>query len=221
VATSRSRAANSQGDAPDTLPRSIDADGGRSVVRTADAFEETVRPHVGRLYRYCLALTADRDRADDLLQATLVKAHAHWSEYLGAGQLVAWLCGIARHEHLETRRTESRRRGLIERASAAWSAAFGAVPGHAESAGERDPEALTSDRERGDLLLACLRELPEEFRAAVVLCDVEELGLDEAAALIGVPVGTVKSRLSRARARLREAYERRTAGRASRGEGER
>lgn len=59
------------------------------------------------------------------------------------------------------------------------------------------------------MLLGCLAELPDDFRAAVVLCDVEELGYEEAAALLGVPIGTVKSRHARGRARLREVYERR------------
>lgn len=172
-------------------------------------FEAEVRPLVGRLYRYCLGLTADHDRAEDLLQATLVKAHAHHGEYVGRGDFGAWLCGIARHEHLEASRTEVRRRGLLERAAEAWSAAFGTAPGHAEPSVGLDPEASASARERGGLLLGCLAELPDDFRAAVVLCDVEELGYEEAAALLGVPIVTVKSRHARGRARLREVYERR------------
>lgn len=61
--------------------------------------------------------------------------------------------------------------------------------------------------EHAGILMQCLQKLPEDFRAVVVLCDIEELGYDRAAEILGIPKGTVKSRHARGRARLREVFE--------------
>lgn len=166
-------------------------------------FEAAVRPVLPRLYRFCLALSGDRDRADDLFQNTLIKAYANAASFEGRSDLVVWICGIARHEHLEARRTEARRRGLFEQFVDACASAFG----FGAEDERKSPEAQVIQNEHAGQLLACLQTLPEEFRTVVVLCDIEELGYDRVAEILGVPKGTVKSRHARGRVRLRAAYE--------------
>jgi RNA polymerase sigma-70 factor, ECF subfamily len=167
-------------------------------------FEAAVRPHFGRLYRFCLALTGSADRADDLFQNTLIKAYLNAASFEGRSDLVVWICGIARHEYLEMRRTEARRRGIFDRFVDACASALGF---DAEAHAEKSPEASVMRNEHSSLLMSCLQQLPEDFRVVVVLCDIEELGYDRVAEILGIPKGTVKSRHARGRVRLREVYQ--------------
>ncbi len=167
------------------------------------AFEERVRPHMSRVYRYCVGLSGDRDAAADVFQETLVSAWRHFDSYEGRADLGAWLCGIARNQFLDARRTEVRRRGIFGRVVDAWQSFLG-VDDHDELAG---PLRVVIEHEEIDTLLACLQELSEEFRSAVLLCDVEGLSYEAAATALGVPVGTVKSRQARGRTKLRAALE--------------
>lgn len=175
-------------------------------------FEAAVRPILPRLHRFCLALCGSRDRADDLFQNTLIKAYLNAASYEGRSDLVVWLCGIARHEYLEARRTEARRRGIFDRFVGACATALGFG---ADDEEQVSPEAAAMRTEHADLLLSCLQKVPEEFRMVVVLCDIEELGYDDVADILGIPKGTVKSRHARGRVRLREAYEKRCAARSA------
>lgn len=163
-----------------------------------DTFEREVRPHVDRVYRYCYGLTGDRDVASDVFQESLVLAWKRFDTWEGRADFGAWLCGIARHQYLETRRTEARRRGLFERVVDAWRALTADAPGDAALQRAIEHEEL-------DALVECLQSLPEEFRSVVLLCDVEELPYDTVAEALGVPIGTVKSRHTRGRRKLREA----------------
>ncbi len=165
-------------------------------------FEARVRPHMSRVYRYCVGLTGDRDLAADVFQDTLVAAWRRFDSYEGRAELGAWLCGIARNQFIDVRRTETRRRGLFDRVVDAWQQLLGADAREADA-----PLRLAIEHEEVDTLLACLQELPEEFRSAVLLCDVESLSYEEASTALGVPVGTVKSRHARGRAKLRAALE--------------
>lgn len=166
-------------------------------------FEALVRPHMSRVYRYCVGLTGDRDLAADVFQDALVSAWRRFDSYEGRADLGAWLCGIARNQFIDARRTEVRRRGIFERVVEAWQQLVGADED--EAGGE--PLRLAIEHQEVDTLLACLQELPEEFRSAVLLCDVESLSYEEASAALGVPVGTVKSRHARGRVKLRAALE--------------
>jgi len=167
-------------------------------------FEAAVRPVLPRLFRFCIALTGRSDQADDLFQNTLIKAYLNASSFEGRSELGVWLCGIAWHEHLEVRRTEARRKGLFTQFVDACSAALGFGSDRPENV---TPETRMVEGQNHQNLLRCLQTLPEEFRAVVVLCDIEELGYDRAAEILGIPKGTVKSRHARGRVRLREAYE--------------
>lgn len=166
-------------------------------------FEALVRPHMSRVYRYCVGLTGDRDLAADVFQDALVAAWKRFDSYEGRADLGAWLCGIARNQFIDARRTELRRRGILGRVVEAWQRLVGADEDDAGG----EPLRLAIEHQELDTILACLQEQPEEFRSAVLLCDVEGLSYEQASAALGVPVGTVKSRHARGRAKLRAALE--------------
>ncbi|MCP3064635.1 RNA polymerase sigma factor [Myxococcus sp. K38C18041901] len=168
------------------------------VERQRERFEAEVEPLLPRLHRFCLALCRDRQEAEDVLQDTLVRAYVHRA--LEGPPSLAWLCGIARNQFLEHRRSSARRRSLLESVLEGASSVLGSLfVGGVE---QPDPEARLCGCEEAELLMSCLRALPEKFRLVVLLCDVEELAYDEVARVLGLPMGTVKSRHSRGRARL-------------------
>lgn len=168
------------------------------------AFESSVKPLLPQLYRLCLTLCKDTDEADDLLQNSLVKAYTNAASYQGMGDPMGWICGIVRNEYLENRRTILRRWSLLDAVLDGCTAVLGSIfTGGTE---EPSPEELAISKQQWGSLLECLRALPVDYRMVVLLCDVEELGYERAAEILGVPVGTVKSRHARGRARLKEAF---------------
>jgi RNA polymerase sigma-70 factor (ECF subfamily) len=139
------------------------------------------------LRRYARGLTGDRDRADDLVQDTLERAWARFSLWQRRGDLRAWLFGIM-HNHFVDR--------LRAQRSRPEDAAGDTVP-------ELAQRPMQADRLELRDLDRLLQRLPAEQREVLLLVGVEELSYREVALALGVPVGTVMSRLSRGRERLR------------------
>jgi RNA polymerase sigma-70 factor, ECF subfamily len=139
------------------------------------------------LRRYARGLTGDGDRADDLVQDTLERAWARFSMWQKRGELRAWLFGIM-HNHFVDRLRAQRARPE-------------------DAVGDELPElpqrATQADRLELRDLDRSLQRLPAEQREVLLLAGVEELSYREIALALGVPVGTVMSRLSRGRERLR------------------
>ncbi len=139
------------------------------------------------LRRYARGLVADRARADDLVQDTLERAWVRFASWQQRGELRAWLFGIMQNQFIDTVRAQR------------WCAEDQAE----DLAVERPQRATQSDRLELRDLDRVLQQLPPSQREVLLLIGVEELSYAEAARVIGVPVGTVMSRLSRARDRLR------------------
>lgn len=139
------------------------------------------------LRRYARGLVSDRERADDLVQDTLERAWARFSMWQRRGEIRAWMFGIM-HNHFIDRLRAQRRRPE-------------------DSAGDDVPELAQRPTQADALevrdLDRLLQRLPPEQREVLLLVGVEELSYQDVAVAVGVPVGTVMSRLSRARARLR------------------
>jgi len=139
------------------------------------------------LRRYARGLLADRDRADDLVQDTLERASSRFSMWRRRGDVRAWMFGIM-HNHFVDRLRAQHSRPEV-------------------SAGDDLPELpqrpLQTDALELRDLERLLQRLAPEQREVLLLVGVEELGYQEVAQILGVPIGTVMSRLSRARARLR------------------
>lgn len=139
------------------------------------------------LRRYARGLTGDRDRAADLVQDTLERAWARFSLWQRRGDLRAWLFGIM-HNH------------FIDRLRAQRSRPQDAAEGEIAELPQR---AMQADRLELRDLDRSLQRLPAEQREVLLLVGVEELSYREVALALGVPIGTVMSRLSRGRQRLR------------------
>lgn len=156
-------------------------------------WEEVARDHGKFLYTVCYRLCGDPDTAQDLVQEVLLRVRAGLNNYEPRG-LHAWLSKIATNIFLDEMRRRKRR---VE----------DPMPDDAE---RRIPGSAGADQALDEAKLpehvqAALRRLPEDYRAAVVLCDVVGMSYEEIAAVLGVPLGTVRSRIHRGRALLRSA----------------
>jgi RNA polymerase sigma-70 factor, ECF subfamily len=176
----------------------------RADLRNRSVFEAQVRPYLPQIYRVCLALCHDAVEAEDLLQNSLVKAYTGAESFQGRSDLFAWICGIVRNEHMEAVRTRLRRWSLLDTVMDGCAAVLGTLfTGGTE---EPSPEERAIHSQRWETLLTCMRSLPEDYRMVVLLCDVEEFGYERVAEVLEIPIGTVKSRHARGRARLKEAF---------------
>ena len=162
-------------------------------VATRERFEAALRPLMPALYRACLLRAKTRDQAEDLLQRALMRAYVKRASFQGRGSLQGWLLTIIRHEDWEQRRSQQRRLAIV----LDWLPSWGQAP--------PSPEALTLAHVQCDALLAAIKALPDHAREVILLCDLEELTHEQAAQALGLPLGTLKSRHARARARLARA----------------
>jgi RNA polymerase sigma-70 factor (ECF subfamily) len=179
--------------------------------RDERAFELLMRRHNQMLYRIARGILRDAAEAEDAVQDAYLAAFRNIAGFRGGSRLSTWLARIVINESYALLR-KRKRAGVV--------LPFGPPP-DAWSAGDRDAEedAMTgSDTEQPDaaasraevrrLLERNIDALPDQFRTAFILREVEEMSVDEAAACLGVPAATVRSRAFRARALLREAMAR-------------
>ena len=168
----------------------------RGEATRAKAFARWVEPEVEVLLRVAHTLTGSWSDADDVVQDTLVRAWGAVDRFDGRHPR-AWLLTILRRTHLNSLR-RSRPDLVGDDVLARHRPAFGAA--HASS-----PEQVVVERAFDADVAAAVASLGEQFRRAVLLVDVDHLTYDEAAAVLDVPTGTVVSRVSRGRSRLRAA----------------
>ena len=168
----------------------------RGEAPRAEAFARWVEPEVEVLLRVAHTLTGSWSDADDVVQDTLVRAWGAVDRFDGRHPR-AWLLTILRRTHLNSLR-RSRPDLVGDDVLARHRPAFGAA--HASS-----PEQVVVERAFDADVAAAVASLGEQFRRAVLLVDVDHLTYDEAAAVLDVPTGTVVSRVSRGRSRLRAA----------------
>src|SRR5687768_11584090 len=167
----------------------------------AASFEREALPHLDVLYRVALRLAGDPSAAEDLVQDTMLRAFRGWSGFRPGTNVRAWLLTILRNTFIN----EYRRR---KRAPVAMD--IEAVEPYAiyRSVADTDPEGEFFSRIVDTRVLEAVDRLPAPFREVVVLSDMEGMPYGEIAEALGVPVGTVKSRLFRARRQLqRELYD--------------
>lgn len=171
-------------EAPDLLER--------AKAGEPEAFQELVRPHLDSMRRFARAFCKNESDADDLAQDALVKAFRSFSSFDGRSSLSTWLYTIAKHQFLDYRRGK-----LFH-----WRARETEFE-DSEPVSQPNPERLVDERERVHTLWAALRRLDEKFRTAIVLAEVEGLTYEEIAVIEAVPIGTVRSRIARAKEQLR------------------
>jgi RNA polymerase sigma-70 factor, ECF subfamily len=156
----------------------------------------SLEAHIPGLRRFARALVrGDRERADDLVQDSLERALSRWHLRRAEGDLRGWLFTIL-YNRFVSEQQRQRRRGVHNELTEAIEAELPQLKGGQD-------EAI----EHRDLLRA-FAALPEEQRAVLLLVAIEDLSYEQAARVMGVPIGTVMSRLSRGRERLRQLMER-------------
>ncbi len=167
----------------------------------APDFIEAVRPYADQLYPAALRMTRNSADAEDLVQETFTKAFANFHQFRAGTNLRAWLYRILTNTFINGYRKKQREpRQEITDEIKDWQLA--AADTHA-STGSRSAEAEVLDRLPDSAVRTALARLPEEFRLVVYLIDVEGFSYKEVAERMDTPLGTVMSRLHRARRQLR------------------
>lgn len=160
-----------------------------------EAWSRLYQEHFDRVFRHVAYLTGDTQAAEDLVQETFARAFVGLPSFAGEGSLTGWLRGIAVNvvrKHWRSRYRGARAMDRLEQMS----------PGAAVGA-EADPEDAHLRQRRAEVLLAVLDTLPAPLREAFVLCDLQEVPVQQAAAELGVSPGNLRVRATRARARIR------------------
>ena len=160
-------------------------------VRRRAEFEREALLHLDALYSFALKLSRSRDDAEDLVSDTMLRAIERWGQYRLGTNIRAWLFTILYHLFV------SRKRRIDAREVLAPDDADGS--GAFEPVGEADPERSFYDSFIDEQVVAAIEALPDEYRSAVMLSDVQGMRYAEIAHVLGVPEGTVKSRLFRGR----------------------
>jgi RNA polymerase sigma-70 factor, ECF subfamily len=177
-------------------------DAADSKVEAHAEFEQQVRPYLSQLYPAALRMTRNPADAEDLVQDTLARAYTAFGQFTPGTNLRAWLHRILANTFINTYRKRKREPAIAPGADPAsdWNSGIDPLAPAARSA---ETEAL--DKMTDSAILSALRELPQEFRTTIWLADVEGYPYREVAALMGTPLGTVMSRLHRARGKLRHS----------------
>lgn len=172
------------------------------------SFSEEAIPHMDAVYGFALRLSGGRDEAEDLVQDTYLRAFRAWEQYSPGTRCKSWLFTICRNVFLRGRERSQRHDEILtETAQDDPRAISREAPVFAASRDD-DPEGEFFQSIVDDRVFEAIEELPEEYRMAVVLSDLEDLSYGEIAEVLGIPVGTVKSRLFRGRRQLqRRLYD--------------
>jgi RNA polymerase sigma-70 factor (ECF subfamily) len=166
-------------------------------------FERVALPQLSHLYTAAHYLTKNEAEAEDLVQETYLRAFRFFHKFQPGTNLRAWLLSIQRHLFINRYQQKKREPEMVD-----WEKidqVYESIVIQQEKAGNDNPENLFMSQIMDHEVAQALKGLPEEFRTAIILVDIEELTYEEAAKMLDCPVGTVRSRLSRGRRMLQVA----------------
>ena len=166
------------------------------------SFEELAMPLFDQLYNFAHWLTQNREEAEDLVQETYAKALKGFSSFQLGTNFRAWMYRILRNTFLTSRT------GLKVTSNVPLEAG---EDGQELAVEHETPEAILMRRSDSQLLESAIGDLPVHFREILLLCEIEEMSYQEIAETLSIPIGTVMSRLSRARKTLRDGVRLRLA----------
>ena len=164
----------------------------------ASAFEALVRRHERRIFRMLLHMLGSREEAEDVTQEAFLSLHRHGHRFRREARFSTFLYRVAANAALNRRRTLGRSRGRVQELKTRQAA------GDDLPAMPRNPEDAAVGSEARGRVQEALQSLPTDLRAAVVLYDIEGQSYQDIARTLGIPEGTVKSRIHRARSALRD-----------------
>ena len=165
-----------------------------------DAFDELVRPHLDTLYKLSFRLTRSVAEAEDLLQEVLCKVFVRRTELTSIGDLGPWLSRVLYNQFIDSTRKSKRRRLRVVSENELPNEC--SVDSFADPHG--DPQSVAVAQFDIDRVTEALNALSVDHRTVIVMHDIEGYKLEEIQSITDTPVGTLKSRLNRARTRLRE-----------------
>jgi RNA polymerase sigma factor (sigma-70 family) len=164
-------------------------------------FESELMPHVKSLYHFAYRLANDEDDANDLVQDTFLKAYRFINSYEKGSNAKAWLFRILKNSFINNYRKSSKEPSKIDYEEAETFL----NTGKSSYTDTIDGSEKMFRGLVGDEVSRALASLPVDFRAVIILCDIEEFTYEEIAKIVDIPIGTVRSRLHRARKMLRES----------------
>ncbi len=167
-----------------------------------ERFEALVNEHVDSLYGSALRLTRNRANAEDLIQDTFLKAWRSFRTFQAGTNARAWLYKILMNAYIDSYRKTSRQPELVDHEDVGDFYLYAKAQESEEYRREGDPEQILLSKIMDADVKAALEQVPEPFRAAVILADLEEFSYREIAEILDIPIGTVMSRLYRGRRHL-------------------
>ena len=175
-----------------------------TLSRMADQarFAELAMPYMDALYSAALRMTRNPSDAEDLVQETFLRAYRGFGGFKDGTNLKAWLYKILTNSFINTYRAKKRRPEETEFDDVDDFSLYHRLRGLEAASAERTPESEVLDAMPDDVVKEALESLPEQFRMAVLLADVEGFSYKEIADIMEVPIGTVMSRLHRGRKQL-------------------
>jgi RNA polymerase sigma-70 factor, ECF subfamily len=166
---------------------------------TSSPFEQLALPLLDSAYNFAYWLAQNRENAEDLVQETYLKAFRGFASFQPGTNFRAWMFQILKNTFLNSC-SEAKRRATVPLES---EEALPALVVNSDSA-----ESRLADRSRSDTIRHAIEQLPIAFREVILLCDVEDASYREIAEILSIPIGTVMSRLARARKAVRESLSR-------------
>ncbi|MBK8441888.1 MAG: sigma-70 family RNA polymerase sigma factor [Sphingobacteriales bacterium] len=167
-------------------------------------FEREFLPHADALYNFAFHLTYDEDDAQDLVQETFLKAYRFANSYTQGSNAKAWLFKILKNAFINDYRKRSKRPMQVELEDIS---SYHDSDENTNFIGYYDLREEIFQGMLGDEVMSALNSLPIDFRTVVLLCDVEGFTYEEMAKIIDIPIGTIRSRLHRARNMMKEKLQ--------------
>jgi RNA polymerase sigma-70 factor (ECF subfamily) len=166
-----------------------------AILQRRRTFEEEAIPHMSALYNYAVRMTRDRDDAADLVQETFLKAFRFFDSFEQGTNCKAWLFRILKNTYINLYRQASKGPDTVE---------YDVVEEFYDTIKDSTVETSTLEDQLfnqalDDQVSEAIQRLPDEFRTVIILCDIEGFTYEEIAEFIDCPIGTVRSRLHRAR----------------------
>ena len=170
-------------------------------------FETELMPVIGPLYNFAFRLTLDEDDANDLVQETYLKAYRFFDYFEQGTNAKAWLFRILKNSFINDFRKKSKQPAKVDYNEVESYYNTDDVEGEGEMAATSDMRSQAVQELIGDEVAGALNSLPVDFRTVIILCDLEGFTYEEMAKILDIPIGTVRSRLHRARNFLKEKLE--------------
>src|SRR5687767_3048053 len=167
-------------------------------------FERQALVHTDALYGAAYRLTRNARDAEDLVQDSLLRAYRFWDSFEQDSNCKAWLLRIVTNTFINEYQRKKRSREVLDAASAEQESTDGVLV-HAGAHDKQSPDQVMMQASVSDDVQRALEQLPDDFRTAVILCDMQGLSYKEIAEIMETPVGTVMSRLFRGRKLLATA----------------